>query len=160
MYWQPLCGKQNLTWSQPQYENARQQSVNDFVCCILCHRRAVPRRLSIIEVLVGFTDKIANVDIVSPDNDCQQSVNRASTERQQSITRASTEHQQCWVLHLVWFKGCATAFTHNQFIGSLCWQKGNRHGHSPNLKMSVNRASTILCVPTCVIQGLRYCIYP
>jgi len=149
-----------VTWSQPQSGNERQQSFNDFMCCILCHPRPELRLLSIIEVLVAFIRKIVNVNVASPDNERQQSVNRASTERQQSVNRASTECQQSWVLHLVWFKGCATAFTHNQHIGSLCGQKGNRHGHSPNTKMSVNRASTILCIASCMIQGLRYGIYP
>ena len=92
--------------------------------------------------------------------ECQQTINRASTELQQSINRAWTERQQSWVLYLIWFKGCTTACTHNQHIGSFCAQKRKRHGHSPNLKMSVNRASTILCVASCIIQGLRYGIYP
>ena len=96
----------------------------------------------------------------SASTECQQSVNSMSRERQQSINLASTERQQSWVLHLEWFKGCATAFTHNQRIGSLCGQKRRRHGHSPNLKMSVNRASTILCGASCIIQGRCYSIYP
>jgi len=112
MYWQPLWAKEKATWSQPQSENERQQSVNDFVCCILCHPRAVLRLVSIIEVLVAFIGKIVNEDVASPDNEhqqsvnrasteCQQSVNRALAERQQSVSRASTERQQSWVLHLV-----------------------------------------------------------
>jgi hypothetical protein len=101
MYWQPLWAKENATWSKPQSENERQQSVNDFVYCILCHPRAVLRLLSIIKVLVAFIGNIVNVNVTSPDNEHQQSVNRPSTERQQSINKASTEHQQSWVLHLV-----------------------------------------------------------
>ena len=103
---------------------------------------------------------MVNVHIASPDNERQQSVNRASTEHQQSINRVSTEHQQSWVLHLEWFIGCATAFTHNQHIGSLCGQIRSWHGNSPSLKMGVNRAWTILCVASCVIQGLFYGFYP
>jgi len=64
--------------------------VNDFVCCIVCHPRAVLRLLSISDVLVPFIGNIVNVDVASPDNERQQGVNRASTERQQSINRAST----------------------------------------------------------------------
>jgi hypothetical protein len=78
------------TWSQPQSENERQQSVNDFVCCILYHQRAALRYLSIFNVLATYIDKIVNVNVASPDNERQQTVNTASTERQQSIKRAST----------------------------------------------------------------------
>jgi len=114
-----LWAKGKSTWSQPQYENERQQSVNDFVCCILYDPGAALRHLSIIEVLAAIIGKIVNVDIASPVNERQQSVkrpsterqqsikerqqcvNRASTEHQQSINRVSTEYQQSWVLHLV-----------------------------------------------------------
>jgi D-mannonate dehydratase len=85
-----MCAKENATWSQPQSENERQQSVNDFVCCILYHPGAALWHLSIIEVLAAFICKIGNVDVASPDNERQQSINRPSTERQQSIK----EHQQ------------------------------------------------------------------
>jgi len=118
-YWQPLLAKDKATWSQPQCENERQQSVNNFVCCILCHPRAVVRLLSIIEVSATFLGNMVIVDVPSPDNERQQCVNRASTQHQQSINRVSTEHQQSWVLHLVESKGCAKAFTQNQRIGSL-----------------------------------------
>jgi hypothetical protein len=94
MYWQPMWAKENAIWLQPQSENERQQNVNDFACCILCYPRAVLQLLSIIEVLAAFTGNMVNVDVTSPDNKCQQSVNRASTEHQQSINRASTERQQ------------------------------------------------------------------
>jgi hypothetical protein len=94
MYWQPLWAKEKATRSQPQSENERQQSINDFGCCILCHPTAVLQLLSIIEILVTFMDKIVNVNVASPDNQHQQSINKASTERQQSVNRASTEDQQ------------------------------------------------------------------
>jgi hypothetical protein len=72
-----------------------------------------------IELLAASIGNMVIFDVVSPDNERQQSVNRASAEHQQSINRVSTEHQQSWVLHLVQSKGCATAFTHNQHIGRL-----------------------------------------
>jgi len=111
-YRQPLCSKEQATWSQPHCENERQQSVNDFRCCILYNPRAVLWHLCIIEVLAAFIGNIVNVDVAAPENEHQQSVNRASTERQQSVNRASTERQhsvkrasterqQSWVLHLV-----------------------------------------------------------
>jgi uncharacterized membrane protein len=89
-----LWAKENTTWSQLQYENERQQSVNDFVCSILYHPGAALLHLSIIEVLAAFIGKIVHVNFASPDNERHQSVNRPSTERQPSINRASTERQQ------------------------------------------------------------------
>jgi len=83
-----------VTWSQHQSENERQQSVNDFVGCILYNPRAVLRHLSLIEVLAAFTGNIVFVDTVTPQNERQQSINTASTERQQSINTVSTECQQ------------------------------------------------------------------
>jgi len=84
----------------------------------------------------------------------QQSVNRASTEHEQSINRASTERQQSWVLHHVKSKDYAPAYTDNKHISSFYAQKRNRHGHNPIVKMSVNKASTISGVASCIIQGL------
>ena len=74
-YWQPFCANAIVTWSQHLSENERQQSVNDFVCCILYNSRAVLRHLSIIEVLAAFIGNIVFVDTVTPQNECQQSVN-------------------------------------------------------------------------------------
>jgi len=71
------------------------------------------RLLPIIEVLVTFIGNTVHVDVASPENERQQSINTASTEHQQSINRALTECQQSWVLYLVKSKGCAMAFTHN-----------------------------------------------
>jgi len=60
--------------------------------------------------------------------------------------------------------GCAgsnsLAGIHNERIGSLHGQKKKRHGHSPIVKMSVNRASTISGVALCIIHGLCYGFYP
>ena len=160
MYRQPLCAKETTTWSQPHSENERQQSVNRSGCCIVYNQRAVLQRLPIIEVSAAFSGNIVNGDVTAPENDRQQSVNRASTERPQSINRVSTERQQSWVLHLVQSKGFATAFTHNRGFGSLYAQKRQQHGHSPILIMSVNRASTNLGFASCIIQGLCYGICP
>jgi hypothetical protein len=65
------------------------------------HPGAALWHLSIIEVLGAFVDKIVNVNVASPDNERQQSVNRPSTKHQQNINRVSTESQQSWVLHLI-----------------------------------------------------------
>jgi hypothetical protein len=93
-YWQRLWVQEKATWSQPQSENECQQSVNNFVCCILYYPRAALRYVSIIDILAARIRKIVNVDVSSPDNEHQPIINTASTERQQSINRASTEHQQ------------------------------------------------------------------
>jgi hypothetical protein len=45
-------------WSLPQSENERQQSVNDFMDCILCNPNAVLWHLSRIEVLAAFAGNI------------------------------------------------------------------------------------------------------
>ena len=73
----------NVDVATPKYE--RQQSVNDFGCCILYNPRAILRLLPIIEVLAGFRDNMVNAVVATPKNERQQSVNRASTERQQSV---------------------------------------------------------------------------
>ena len=101
MYRQPLCTEEKVTWSQPHSQNERQQSINDFGCCILYNPRAMLRLLPIFEVLAAFIGNIVNVDVASPENESQQSLNRVSTERQQSFKRASTERQRFWVLHVV-----------------------------------------------------------
>jgi len=74
-----------MTWSQHLFENERQLSVNDFVCCIIYNPRAVIQHLSIIAVLAAFIGNIVLVDTVTPRNEHQQSIDTASTERQQSI---------------------------------------------------------------------------
>ena len=93
-YWQPFCANAIVTWSQHLFENGRQQSVNDFVCCILYNPRAVQRHLSIIEGLAAFICNIVFVNTITPQNEPQQIINTASTERQQSINTVSTECQQ------------------------------------------------------------------
>jgi hypothetical protein len=71
MYWQPFFANPIVTWSQPLSENEGQQSVKDFVCCILYIPRAVLRHFSIIEVLAAFIDNIVFVDTVTPQNEHQ-----------------------------------------------------------------------------------------
>jgi hypothetical protein len=162
-YWQPFCANEMVTRLQHLSENERQQSVNDFVCCILYNPRAVLQHLSIIEVLAAFIGNIVIVNTVTPRNERQLSVNIASTERQQSMNTESTVSTECqcfWVLHHVYSKGSATAYVHNQRIGRRSVQMRSWYGHSTCLKMSVNRASTILCVASCIVQGLCYGIYP
>jgi len=63
----------------------RQLSVNEFRCCILYDPRAVLRHLPIIEALATYIGNIVNVDVAAPENECQQSINTASTECQQSV---------------------------------------------------------------------------
>jgi len=93
-YWQPFCANEIVTRLQHLSENQRQQSINDFVCCIFYNPRAVLQHLSIIEVLAAYIGNIVFVDTVTPQNERPQSVNTASTERHQSINPVSTECQQ------------------------------------------------------------------
>ena len=148
------------TWSHPQSENERKQSVNNFVCCTLYNPRAVLRHLCIIKVFTAFIGNIVCVNTVAHQNDRQQSLNSASTEHQQSINRASTQCQRIWVLHHIYSKGSATPYVHKQRIGSHSVQMRSYHVHSTCLNIIVNKASTILCVASCIIQGLCYGIDP
>jgi len=95
MNWEPFFANAIVTWSQHLSENERQQSANYFVRCMWYNPRVMLRHLSIIEVLATFICNIVIVDIVTPRNERQQSVNMAaSTDRQQSINTVSTECQQ------------------------------------------------------------------
>jgi len=94
MYWQLFCANEIVIWSLHLSENEHQQSVNDFVCCIMYNPRAVIRHLSIIEVVAAFIGNIVFVDTITLQNERQHSVNIASTERHQSINPVSTECQQ------------------------------------------------------------------
>jgi len=93
MYWHPFWAKAIAKWSLLQSENERQQSVNNFMGCILCNPNPVLRHLSIIEVLPAFTGNIVWVDTATQPNERQRSVNRASIEHQYRVNRVSTECQ-------------------------------------------------------------------
>jgi len=93
-YWQPFCANEIVTRLQHLSENERQQSVNDFVCCILYNPRTVLQHLSIIEVLAAFIGNIIIVNTVIHRNEHQPSVNTPSTDSQQSMNRESTKCQQ------------------------------------------------------------------
>ena len=93
-YLQPFCANEIVTKLQHMSENERQQSVNDFVCCIMYNPRAVLQHLSIVEVLAAVIGNMVIVNTVTPRNERQPSVNTASTERQQSMNIESTECQQ------------------------------------------------------------------
>jgi hypothetical protein len=94
MYWQQFCASEIVTRLQHLSENEHQQRVNDFVCSILYSRRAVLWHFYIIEVLAAFIGNIMFINTVTPQNECQQSVNTPSTEHQQSMNTVSTECQQ------------------------------------------------------------------
>ena len=148
------------TWEQPHSENEHWWSVNDFGCCISYNPRAMLWLIPIIEILAVIIGNTIYLDVASAENQRQQSVNTASTERQQTINWASTEGQQSWVLHLVWSKDYARAMTHDQRIGSIYAQKRHQDFYSPTVNISINRASTISGVVSCIIQGLFYGFYP
>jgi hypothetical protein len=58
-------------------QNACQQSVNDFGCCILYNPRLVRWHPPIIRVLALFRGNMVSVDAATPKNECHQSVNRS-----------------------------------------------------------------------------------
>jgi len=184
MFWQPLCLKQPATWSLPHSENERQPSVNKFGCCILYNPRAVLRNLPIIGVLAAFIGNIVNVDVPAPENErqqsvnrasteCQQSVNRASTQRQQSVNRASTERQQSIntasteCQQTVNDFGCCILCNLRAMLWDLSMIEvlatflGNMVRvdlATPNNEhqQSHSRALTILGIASCIIQGFGY----
>ena len=88
-YWQPFCANEIVTTLQQLSGNERQQSVNDFVFCILYNPRAVLQHLFIIELLAVCIGTIVCVNTATPQNERQKSINRASTPRQQSVNRVS-----------------------------------------------------------------------
>jgi len=61
-----------------------EQSVNEFGWGILHIPRAVLWHLPIIKVLAACIGNIVIVDVAAPEDERQQSINRASTEHQQS----------------------------------------------------------------------------
>jgi hypothetical protein len=73
--------------------NECQWRVANFGCCIMYNWRAVQWRLHIIEVLSVCMGNMLSIDIATPKNEFQQSVNRAWTECELSVNRASTERQ-------------------------------------------------------------------
>jgi hypothetical protein len=83
MYWQPVWAKEKATWSQPYSENECQQRVVDYGYCILCNPRDVLQLVHIIGVLGSFVVNMLNIDVATPENECQQTVNRAQREHQQ-----------------------------------------------------------------------------
>jgi hypothetical protein len=108
-----------------------QQSVHTFGCCIMYNPRALLQHGPIINVLGAILRKCACDMVTTP-----------------VWKSASTEHQRFCVLHLVQFKGCATAFIHNRSIGSLyrqyrvCRYRYTSKWASTERPDSINRAST------------------
>jgi len=152
--------KDTATWSKPHCESEHQQSVNNIGCCILYNPRSLLRLIPVFEVVATFIGFTVYVDVASHENERQQTITTASTERHRSFNRASTEHQQSWVFNHVYSKGCAMSFIHNARISSLYSQKKQQHGQSPSLKMSINRASTNFGAASGMIQGVCYRICP
>jgi hypothetical protein len=66
MYWEPFCANTSVSWSHHLSENERQQSVNDFVCCIWYNPRAVLQHVPIIEVLAAFIGNMVYVNAATP----------------------------------------------------------------------------------------------
>jgi hypothetical protein len=82
-----------------------QQSVSAFGCCIMYIPRALLWHRPIINILAAILRKCDRDMVTAP-----------------VWKWASTECQRFWVLHHVYSKGSATAYVHNQCIGSCSVQ--------------------------------------
>jgi len=117
------------------------QSVNNFGYCLWYNRRPKLRPLSIIEVLAACLGAVFNVVIITRQDERQQSIKTASTERQHRIN-----HFGCCIiynpravpLHLPIIKVLAA------FRGNMVSVNFTTPDHER--QQSVNRASTILSV--------------
>ena len=110
--------------------------------------------LSIIKVLAAYIGNMVNLDIATPDNQHQPSVNTASTECQQIVNDfgcCNLCNARAVLWHLPIIEVFAT-FRENMVRVDLATPKNERH-------QSISRVSTILGVPCCIIQGLCYGIY-
>jgi len=68
------------------------------------NQRAVLWCLPIIEALLVFMGNMLSVDVATPENERQQSVNTASTEHQQSINKAPTNFIiASLIIHRLWY---------------------------------------------------------
>jgi len=65
------------------------------------------------------------------------------------------EHQRIVVSHLGYFMFRLVADIHSSNIGSLYWQKHQRHAPCHILKMNVNGASSVVVVEYLVIKASR-----
>jgi transcriptional regulator with PAS, ATPase and Fis domain len=140
----------------------RQQSANYCGCWILYNPRAVQWLLSIIEELAACIGNLVNIDVATPENELQQSVNRSSTERQQCINTASTKCQHsvndfgCCILcnprAVMWHLDIVQVLA--TFMGNMVWV--DIATPENELPQSINRATMILGIVSCTIQGLYY----
>jgi len=71
-----------------------------------------------------------------------------------SLTWVSTERQHVLVSPFLQWNGCMVTSFQTGNIGRHCTYTGKQHAHCPILQMSVNGASTILCLASWIITGL------
>jgi len=136
MYGLPVQPKTPVTASLLSPKPERQRSVNDFCSCILDNHTAVRCHSAIIEVLAALKSNNAIDNIAMTFCNC-----------------TSTECQCFQVLRYGWCRPNATMSTENGSIGRRCEQKCNGWSFYYLLKMSVNEASTILGVVSCIVWG-------
>jgi len=108
-----------------------QQSVNNFVRCILNNPSTLLQHIPRINVLAAVMSKRDRNMVTAP-----------------VWKWASTERQRFCVLHLLQFNGCATAFNHNRSIGNVyrqnrfCRYCDTTKWMSTERQHSISRAST------------------
>jgi hypothetical protein len=67
-----------------------QQSMNHSCCSIVNQPRPVLQLSLLIKVLAVLIRNIVNVDVTTPNNELQKSIQRASTQGQQRVNKVAT----------------------------------------------------------------------
>jgi hypothetical protein len=144
-----------LTMSVKGVLTEYKQSVDNFGGCIWYHPRPELRLLCIIKVLAASIGNLFNVVATTWQDERQQSVKTASTEHQHRINDFGyciVYNPWAVLLHLPIIEVLAVC-RGNMVMVNLTTPENER-------QQSINRASTILGVASCIIQGPCYDIYP
>ena len=136
-YWRPLLAKMLSTPSYLCPKNERQRSVNEFRPSNFVNVGAVRRPWCIIDLSAAFLGNNTFHNIVTVPKEW-----------------ASTERQRFQALHLWISRGCETTLIYDWTIGRVSGQQCLRRLRHYALKMSVNGASTILCLASWNNKGL------
>jgi hypothetical protein len=109
--------------------------------------RAVLWHLPISEWWAAIRGDMVSVNVATPQNNHQQSINRASTEGQQRVNRGSTERQQFSLLNLLKSDGYATTWPIIKILRAVM---GNTD--------SVNVATAQLSINSVSTERLRFLV--
>jgi len=128
----------------PHHENEHQRSLNDYWSCILGDDTSDTVYSVIREFLAAFIGKTECNTLHAP-----------------SWKWASIEYQQLLVMYLGYSGGRQVAHCHKLIIDCLYRQKWKWNASCPIFKMSVNRLSMIVRLPSWLITVPcgSYCLY-